>query len=48
MALFATLVAFSGLLLNNVAIVIGAMLLSPLLGPLNVLLLTRIWEGCER
>ncbi len=35
MALFATLVAFSGLLLNNVAIVIGAMLLSPLLGPLN-------------
>ncbi len=35
MALFATLVAFAGLLLDNVAIVIGAMLLSPLLGPLN-------------
>ena len=35
MALFATLVAFSGLFLDNVAIVIGAMLLSPLLGPLN-------------
>jgi uncharacterized hydrophobic protein (TIGR00341 family) len=35
MVLFATLVAFAGLLLDNVAIVIGAMLLSPLLGPLN-------------
>ncbi len=35
MALFATLVAFAGLVLDNVAIVIGAMLLSPLLGPLN-------------
>jgi uncharacterized hydrophobic protein (TIGR00341 family) len=35
MALFASLVAFSGLFLDNVAIVIGAMLLSPLLGPLN-------------
>jgi uncharacterized hydrophobic protein (TIGR00341 family) len=35
MALFATLVAFAGLLLDNVAIVIGAMLLSPMLGPLN-------------
>ncbi len=35
MALFATLVAFSGLFLDNVAIVIGAMLLSPLLGPLS-------------
>jgi uncharacterized hydrophobic protein (TIGR00341 family) len=35
MALFATIVAFSGLFLDNVAIVIGAMLLSPLLGPLN-------------
>jgi uncharacterized hydrophobic protein (TIGR00341 family) len=35
MALFATLVAFTGLYLDNVAIVIGAMLLSPLLGPLN-------------
>ena len=35
MALFATIVAFAGLYLDNVAIVIGAMLLSPLLGPLN-------------
>ncbi len=35
MALFATLVAFSGLYLDNVVIVIGAMLISPLLGPLN-------------
>ena len=35
MALFATVVAFSGLFLDNVVIVIGAMLLSPLLGPLN-------------
>jgi uncharacterized hydrophobic protein (TIGR00341 family) len=35
MALFATLIAFSGMLLDNVVIVIGAMLLSPLLGPLN-------------
>ena len=35
MALFATLVAFAGLVLDNVAIVIGAMLLSPLPGPLN-------------
>jgi uncharacterized hydrophobic protein (TIGR00341 family) len=35
MALFATLIAFSGLFLDNVVIVIGAMLLSPLLGPLN-------------
>ncbi len=30
MALFATIVAFSGLFLDNVVIVIGAMLLSPL------------------
>jgi uncharacterized hydrophobic protein (TIGR00341 family) len=35
MALFATLVAFAGLFLDNVAILIGAMLLSPLIGPLN-------------
>jgi uncharacterized hydrophobic protein (TIGR00341 family) len=35
MALFATVVAFSGLFLDNVVIIIGAMLLSPLLGPLN-------------
>jgi uncharacterized hydrophobic protein (TIGR00341 family) len=35
MALFATIVAFAGLVLDNVAILIGAMLLSPLLGPLN-------------
>ena len=35
MALFATLVAFAGLFLDNVVIVIGAMLLSPLMGPLN-------------
>ena len=35
MALFATMIALAGLLLDNVAIVIGAMLLSPLLGPIN-------------
>lgn len=35
MVLFATLVALAGLFLDNVAIVIGAMLLSPLLGPIN-------------
>jgi uncharacterized hydrophobic protein (TIGR00341 family) len=35
MALFATLIALVGLFLNNVTIVIGAMLLSPLLGPIN-------------
>jgi uncharacterized hydrophobic protein (TIGR00341 family) len=35
MALFATLIAMAGLFLDNVAIVIGAMLLSPLLGPIN-------------
>ena len=35
MALFATFVAFAGLFLDNVVIVIGAMLLSPLIGPLN-------------
>ena len=35
MALFATMIAIAGLFLDNVAIVIGAMLLSPLLGPIN-------------
>jgi uncharacterized membrane protein len=35
MAMFATLIAMAGLFLDNVAIVIGAMLLSPLLGPIN-------------
>lgn len=35
MALFATMIALAGLFLDNVAIVIGAMLLSPLLGPIN-------------
>jgi uncharacterized hydrophobic protein (TIGR00341 family) len=35
MALFAALIALTGLFLDNVAIVIGAMLLSPLLGPIN-------------
>ena len=35
MALFATMIALAGLFLNNVAILIGAMLLSPLLGPIN-------------
>lgn len=35
MAFFATLVALAGLFLDNVVIVIGAMLLSPLLGPIN-------------
>lgn len=35
MACFAALVALAGLFLDNVAIVIGAMLLSPLLGPIN-------------
>lgn len=35
MAIFATIIALAGLFLDNVAIVIGAMLLSPLLGPIN-------------
>ncbi|MCP8313174.1 MAG: TIGR00341 family protein [archaeon] len=35
MASFAALIALAGLFLDNVAIVIGAMLLSPLLGPIN-------------
>ena len=35
MAMFATIIALAGLLLDNVAVVIGAMLLSPLLGPIN-------------
>ena len=35
MALFATMIALAGLFLDNVALVIGAMLLSPLLGPIN-------------
>jgi uncharacterized hydrophobic protein (TIGR00341 family) len=35
MALFATMIALTGLFLDNVAILIGAMLLSPLLGPIN-------------
>lgn len=35
MAMFATLIALAGLFLDKVVIVIGAMLLSPLLGPIN-------------
>jgi uncharacterized hydrophobic protein (TIGR00341 family) len=35
MSAFAAMVALAGLFLNNVAVVIGAMLLSPLLGPIN-------------
>jgi uncharacterized hydrophobic protein (TIGR00341 family) len=35
MAIFATMIALAGLFLDNVAILIGAMLLSPLLGPIN-------------
>lgn len=35
MASFAALIALAGLFLDNVAIVIGAMLVSPLLGPIN-------------
>lgn len=35
MALFATMIAMAGLFLDNVVILIGAMLLSPLLGPIN-------------
>ena len=35
MSLFAALIALVGLFLDNVAIIIGAMLLSPLLGPIN-------------
>ena len=35
MALFASMIALAGLFLDNVAILIGAMLLSPLLGPIN-------------
>jgi uncharacterized hydrophobic protein (TIGR00341 family) len=35
MALFATIIVLAGLFLNNTVIVIGAMLVSPLLGPIN-------------
>ena len=35
MALFSTLIALAGLFLDNPVTVIGAMLLSPLLGPIN-------------
>ncbi|MBC7131103.1 TIGR00341 family protein [Candidatus Bathyarchaeota archaeon] len=35
MAIFATIVALAGLFLDNVVMLIGAMLLSPLLGPIN-------------
>ncbi len=35
MALFAAIVAIAGLFLDNAVLVIGAMLLSPLLGPIN-------------
>lgn len=35
MTLLATLVALAGLFLNNVAVIVGAMLLSPLIGPIN-------------
>jgi uncharacterized hydrophobic protein (TIGR00341 family) len=35
MVVIATVVALAGLFLDNVAVVIGAMLISPLLGPLN-------------
>jgi len=35
MSLFAALIALVGLFLDNVVIIIGAMLLSPLLGPIN-------------
>lgn len=35
MALFATMIALAGLFLDNPVLVIGAMLLSPLLGPIN-------------
>lgn len=34
-AIFATIIALAGLFLDNVSIVIGAMLLSPMLGPIN-------------
>jgi uncharacterized hydrophobic protein (TIGR00341 family) len=35
MAIFATLIAMAGLFLDNAVMVIGAMLLSPMLGPIN-------------
>lgn len=35
MAGISSLIALAGLVLNNIAIIIGAMLLSPLLGPIN-------------
>jgi hypothetical protein len=35
MVAFASLIAVTGLFLDNVSVVIGAMLLSPLLGPIN-------------
>lgn len=42
MLVVATLVALAGLFLDNVAIVIGAMLLSPLLGPLNAVTVNAV------
>jgi uncharacterized hydrophobic protein (TIGR00341 family) len=42
MLVVATVVALAGLFLDNVAVVIGAMLISPLLGPLNVVTVNAV------
>lgn len=42
MLIIATVVALAGLFLNNVAVVIGAMLISPLLGPLNAVTVNAV------
>ncbi|MCP8323229.1 MAG: TIGR00341 family protein [Candidatus Methylarchaceae archaeon HK02M2] len=48
MACFATLVALAGLFLDNVVIVIGAMLLSPLLGPINSFAVNAVLGRIEK
>jgi len=48
MACFATMVVLAGLFLDNVAIVIGAMLLSPLLGPINAFAVNAVLGRVEK
>ncbi|MCP8310038.1 MAG: TIGR00341 family protein [Candidatus Methylarchaceae archaeon HK02M1] len=48
MACFATLVVLAGLFLDNVAIVIGAMLLSPLLGPISAFAVNAVLGRVEK
>lgn len=42
MLVVATVVALAGLFLNNVAVIIGAMLIAPLLGPLNAVTVNAV------